>query len=505
MRITATAALEDPNLLGSAFAGDSWEIWKAVLRAAEGLPLLTRSQRADFREVAGGRDPPTSRVKELWCICGRRAGKDSVAAAIATAAAIGDYRKHLRPGERAVVMCLAVSREQSRIVLRYITAYFTQNPLLRPLIVRENEDGLELNNGVDIVVATNSYRSTRGRTLCCAILDEVSFWRDLDSATPDVETYHSLLPGLSTLPGAMLIGITTAYRRSGLAYEKWRAHFGKPGDDVLCVYGPSTAFNPTLPQRIIDTALARDPEAARAEWLSEWRSDLSDFLDRELIEDAVDHGVHVRPPQPSRRYVAFADPSGGRGDSFTCAIAHSEGDTAVLDALYEKAAPFDPTLVVPEVAALLKSYRIAEVTGDKYAAEWVVSAFRQSGIVYKNSERDRSKIYLDVLPLFASGRVRLIDNRRLVHQFAGLERRVSRSGVERVDHGPQGFDDLSNSASGVLVNLSKPPALIFSAEDIARVRNSGRGASPGYRPLRGGSQDAAMAHARTPRHRPYQL
>ncbi|HYU23914.1 MAG TPA: hypothetical protein VEO74_01830 [Thermoanaerobaculia bacterium] len=89
MRITATAAIDDPNLLGAAFTGPSWATWRAVLRAAEGLPL-SHSQREAFRAVAD-RAPPTRRVKELWVIAGRRAGKDSIASAIATAAAMGRY------------------------------------------------------------------------------------------------------------------------------------------------------------------------------------------------------------------------------------------------------------------------------------------------------------------------------------------------------------------------------------------------------------------------------
>src|SRR6266542_780141 len=478
MRITATAAIEDPNLLGGAFAGPSWATWRAVLRAAEGLPL-SHSQREAFRTVAD-RAPPARRVKELWVIAGRRAGKDSIASAIATAAALGQYESYLRPGERAVVMCLAVSREQARIVHRYIAAYFTENPLLRPLVTRETDDGLELTNGVDVVVSTNSYRAVRGRTILCVIFDEVSFWRDEDSATPDVETYNAVLPGLVTLPGSMLIAITTAYRKSGLAFDKWRKHYGQPDDDILVVRGPSTAFNPTLPQHVIGAAMERDPEAAAAEWLSEWRADLSDFLDRELIGDAVDRGVHVRPPQPMTRYIAFADPSGGRGDSFTAAIAHLEGDRAILDCLYERRAPFDPSTVVVEIAALLKSYRVPEVTGDRYAAEWVVSAFQKQAIRYRQSERDRSALYLDALPLFTSGRARLLDNARLIHQLATLERRTSRLGKDRVDHGVNGADDVANAVAGALTLAVAKRGFVVSAEALAASR-----VPPRY-PVRGG-------------------
>jgi hypothetical protein len=331
-------------------------------------------------------------------------------------------------------------------------------------------DGLELNNACEIVIATNSFRSVRGRTIAAVVLDEVAFWRDETTANPDVETYNAIMPGLVTLPGALLIGIATAYRRGGLAYSKYAEAFGKDDPDVLVVYGPATAFNPLLPQSVIDAAIARDPEAARAEWLSEWRSDLSDFIDRSLVDAAVDAGVLVRPPQAKIRYVAFADPSGGRGDAFTCAIAHAEGTTAILDNLVERRPPFDPDDVVQEIARALRSYGVHTVTGDRYAAEWVVSAFRREGIHYEHSDRDRSALYLDALPLFTSGRARLLDNERLIFQFVGLERRTSRMGKDVVDHGPAGHDDLCNSAAGALVlAAAKPAAMILSPKGLRKL------------------------------------
>jgi hypothetical protein len=67
------------------------------------------------------RAPPARRVKELWVIAGRRAGKDSIASLIGTwTAALFDGGDVLRPGERPLVMCLAVAREQASIVLNYM-------------------------------------------------------------------------------------------------------------------------------------------------------------------------------------------------------------------------------------------------------------------------------------------------------------------------------------------------------------------------------------------------
>ena len=197
------------------------------------------------------------------------------------------------------------------------------------------------------------------------------------------------------------------------------------------------------------------PAAARAEWLAEFRDDVGGWAGEEIIDAAVDYGVPVRPPvragENSIVYSAGCDPSGGARDSFTAAIAHNEGGGAVLDCVVEVKAPFNPSAAVDEVAATFKAYGITSCTGDKYAAQWVVEAFAKVGITYTHSERDRSAIYLDALPLFTSGRARLLDNPRLVTQFKSLERRTSPIGKDRVDHGPGGFDDLCNSAALAMV------------------------------------------------------
>jgi hypothetical protein len=114
------------------------------------------------------------------------------------------------------------------------------------------------------------------------------------------------------------------------------------------------------------------------------------------------------------------------------------------------------TSACAQIAAVLKSYGLTETVGDRYAAQWVVDAFAKVGIRYVHSERDRSAIYLDALPLFTAGKVRLLDNKRLVSQFSSLERRTSSIGKDRVDHGPGGHDDLCNAAAGAMVLAAAP-------------------------------------------------
>jgi hypothetical protein len=461
--ISIVEAMTDPELFQPWFPGETWNGWRSVLKAAFALPM-TRKEIAFFRTIAD-REPPTRRVRELWCVVGRRGGKDSIASVIAAhSAALFSEGNRLRPGERGLVMNLAVDRDQAKIVLNYTRSYFTDIPMLSAMVRRETAVGFELENGIDIAVATNSFRSVRGRPILCAILDELAFWRDDTSANPDEETYKAIKPALASIPGSIIIGISSPYRKSGLLYKKFRDHYGRDGD-VLVIKAPTRTLNPLIDQAIIDADMAEDPAAAQAEWMAEFRDDIGGWADQALIEAAVDRGVTVRPPLLSKRHIyrSGCDPSGGARDSFTAAIAHDEDGIAVLDCIVEIKAPFNPTAATERIAATLKSYSLRETIGDKYAAQWVVDAFAKCGIKYRQSERDRSSIYLDALPMFTSGRVRLLDNQRLIRQFASLERRTSSIGKDRVDHGPGGHDDVCNSAALALITRGRQPMVISPA------------------------------------------
>ena len=308
-----------------------------------------------------------SQCRKPMYICGRGAGKDSAATLIATVIAITFDPKHsrLRPGEKAVVMLLAVDRAQAGVAFGYIRGYFEQIPALAKMVRRIGEESIELNNAVVIDVHSNSYRSVRGRTIICAIFDEVAFWRSEDSASPDFEVAGAVAPGLARIPGSPLILISSAHRRSGLLYQKWKEHFGKNDGDVLVVLGGTRIFNPLFSEQTIARQLASDPQLYGAEYLCQWRDDLSTFM-RDLLEASVDIGVLARPPLADTKYFAFADPSGGLHDSFALAIAHLDRDSCVvLDVLSERRAPFNPSEVVADLAALLKTYRCSHVVGDR--------------------------------------------------------------------------------------------------------------------------------------------
>src|SRR5262249_26068165 len=230
---------------------------------------------------------------------------------------------------------------------------------------------IELRNGIVIAVHSNSYRTVRGRTVVAAVFDEVAFWRDETTATPDAEVYSAVLPGLATT-GGMLIGISTPYRKIGLLHQKWRDHFGVDGDDVLVVQGASKAFNPSLADATIAAQRAADPAAALAEWDAEFRADIGAFLDDDVLDAAIEHGRPLElPPVGGVIYQAFVDANAGGADAYALAIGHREGELCIVDVVRGMSGKYDPQLITEEFAELCTDYHVHTVVGDNFARDWV--------------------------------------------------------------------------------------------------------------------------------------
>src|SRR5262249_20855253 len=92
-------------------------------------------------------------------------------------------------------------------------------------------------------------------------------------------------------------------------------------------------------------------------------------------------------------------------------------------------------------------------------------------IRYEPSEFTRSEIYQETIPLFTSGRARLLDHEKCIDQFAGLRRKVQPGGRENIDHLANAHDDLSNAVAGALVAcIAKKAPMVIAAEVLYRSR-----------------------------------
>jgi hypothetical protein len=443
-------AIRDRKVFGAHFKGSSWDAWKVFLAALFAL-TMPDAQLAIYQQCTGRSVPPCEPAREGWLVCGRRAGKSFILATIAVfLACFRDWRPYLAPGEVATVMVVAADRKQARVIMRYCLGLLKSVPMLRQQIEGVTRESIRLAHRVVIEIHTASFRSTRGYTIVSALLDELAFWEvDESSANPDIEVINAIRSAMATIPGALLLCASSPHARRGALWNAFRKHHGKDGP-ILIWQARTRVMNPSVPQSFIDEHIAEDPARAEAEYLAQFRSDLEEFVSREILEACISHGVFERRRQYQRAYFAFTDPSGGSSDSMCLCIAHVEHnrETICIDALREVRAPFSPEIVCSEFAATLKQYGLSTVTGDRYAGEWPREQFLKFGVHYHPAHKPKSELYLDLLPLLNSRRIDLLDNSRALSQILNLEKMTARGGRDSIDHPPGQKDDLANVIAG---------------------------------------------------------
>lgn len=460
-----------PSLLDAlstcGLTGPTWQPWRTIARVLAGQPL-GRDEQALFEQCTRRARVPTEPPAEFYAIIGRRGGKSRFAGA--TSAWAAGRRYPLAPGERAVVGLAAADRDQARILYTYASAPFTSSvtrgvQALKALVQRETRWSLDLQTGVSIEVRTSHFGRIRGRIYALAIADELAFWQSDDGSNPASEVLAAIRPGLATL-GGQLIGISSPFAKAGPLWDLYTRYFGRDDPRVIVWQAATRTMNPSIAQSVVDDALARDEDSARAEWLAEFREDSA-----ALVTDAALRAVTraddtpTRPPHDGEP-VIFVDPASGSGsDAMTTGIAvRTAGPdgrpVAHVVGVAEAKPPFDPTLVVADLAEVCRDLGVTRVVGDRFAQGWCSALFRGVGLTYVPSPLTKSELYVQMLVLINTRSVSLPNDASLLTQLTGLQRRATAGGRDSVDHRVGAHDDLANAAAGAAVlTLRARPAL----------------------------------------------
>jgi len=462
----------DPQLLGLSISPAQ----EALLRAIYALPM-TAEQREIYHACTGRERLPAAPFPEATIIAGARSGKDSriLAPGLLFEALFGGHEHRVAKGERAVIPLVAQDARAVKVAYGYIRDYLLKSPLLSRMVADEplvNE--IKLVSGITIMCFPCTLRSLRGWSIPAAGLDEVAFFRLEGAADADTEVQASVRRGMIAFDRTRLIKISTPYMRGGVLFDDFKRAFGVDDPDLLCWRASSLRMNPSLKASRLERERRLDPTRFAREYEADFADDVDAFLPAVWVDAAAQTGRQFLSPQEGVRYVAAVDASGGGADAFTLAVVHAEGTGAgrriVQDVMRAWSKPRDGQTdlegAVQAIAAIVKTYNIRAVFGDRYARGWVREAFKRAGIVYsdatimKDSEAvylDRSAAYLEVEPLFAAGLIAILDHPTLARELKNLERRPHPGGKDRVDHPRGQHDDHANALALAAVMAMKRP------------------------------------------------
>jgi len=459
-------AINDSGLFKSYFKDlKTWKAWIVLFKVLDGSKL-NKEEKEIFFQHTGLHEAPKE-ISELFLIVGRRGGKSTFCSLLAVFYSVwGDWQKYLSKGEKAYVFVVACNLTQARIIKNYISAIFKLSPELRKMVKKEKGESILLSNKVEISIKPASWRSSRGFTTGLLILEELSFWRFEETAVlQDKEIYISLTPGMSTIENSLCVGISTPFARSGLLWEKYDKHYGKPGK-VLVWRSTSWDMNLTLneadlKEKYLDTL---GEAAFGAEYGASFREDIEGFLSLELYEEAEMEEEDFMPYDSQYKYHAFCDASEGvkGGDSMTIAVSHlqsvewSDDSYCVLDYMKEWRPPFNPKAVIGEIANICKKYHVERITQDRHAISWVASDLKPYDIRVEASALTKSEIYESFAVLMSKKVVGLLFNDRLKAQCLGLQRFLRSGGGVKIDHAQGQHDDIINSVAGAICLASVP-------------------------------------------------
>lgn len=408
----------------------------------------------------------------VWAL-GRRSGKTLMAAIAATYAATmldGHYKAYLRPGERFYIISVANTLDQARIALQGVKDLINNSPILKPLVVRETADSLELANGAVFRAIPASSRGGRGLACPFLIIDEIGHAIDTEAGNASgANLYQSLSPATAQFGklGKVLM-LSSPWLQSGIFWELFKQGNSGQFPNMQVRQEPSWEMNPTLSAEFLAQEKARDPELFAVEYGANFSQSLSALVSGDLVEDAIDRYRSSLPPQDKwlGRYYLSLDPAKGNRDQYTACIVHFEKERLVVDKWHE----FKPTFGEGKK----KQINISEVENwilEQHAlykfGEAVLDQFNSAATIQRLSGRlnireltwtgsTKTEAFTKLRELFNGGDIELYPHPVANQQLKNLTVIYRSSGQWTVSGGSgAGVDDYPSALAGAVLIAQK--------------------------------------------------
>lgn len=440
--------------------------WRCVIRAFYGSPLT--SEELDlFLILSGGREPPKGGIREIEVVAGRRGGKSETIARVALFEALhGGHERFLAPGQVGLIPVISALREQSAEIIRYAEGLARRSEFA-PRIIGQTQKTLRLDTRIEIRVMSADAIAVSGGTAVCVIRDEWAKWPGEEAAMSDADIEDSLRPAMAPVVGApirRMIGITSAYVESGMAYKTEQECFGKSDAQTLVVRGSTATFNPSIDRAFLEAERRKNPRIFLREYGDEesgpvWQPAVTEsWFGLAAIDKSIQKGVESRKPLRDPRYTIAIDQA-FKSDRFACSVVHSEEelnkptryvqDRIVAWQAESSDEPLSSHAMARNVAAICREFGQMTVYADQHAFTPLREVFADYGIdlierpwlaTGRKDEDSKSDKFKKVRDGMANGTVLLLDDNAQTKEFQRIKGRLQQSGGESIQAGA-GKDD----------------------------------------------------------------
>lgn len=411
----------------------------------------------------------------VWAL-GRRSGKTLMSAVVATYAAcmLSDaYKSFLRSGEKFYIVSVANTIDQAKIALQGVKDLINSSPILKPLIVRETSDTLELSNGAVFRAMPASSRGGRGLAVPLLIFDEIGHALDTEGGNAAGSSlYQALSPSVAQFGklGKILL-LSSPWIQQGIFWDLFKQANSGNFSHIQVRQEPSWVMNPTLSPEFLEQEKARDPELFVIEYGANFSQSLSSFISSELVDLAINSDRGILPPIPKFRnqYYLALDPAKGNRDNYTACIGHYDNEFLVIDLWHE----FQPSwsdgskkqVNIAEVEDWIlekhKAYGFAQVVLDQYNSASTIQRLKGKVKIEELtwSVISKTKAFSKLRELFNCGKIELYPHPKANNQIKNLTVTYRSSGQWSVSGGTgSAVDDYCSALAGVAL-ASQPRKL----------------------------------------------
>lgn len=445
--------------------------WRAVIKAFYGTALDDEEHEL-FLRLSGGREPPEGGFVELLVVAGRRAGKSETISRIALFEALyGGHQRSLAPGQLGLIPVISARTYQSLEVLNYVRG-LARLPAIRDRLVRFPRNSVQLDTNIAVRVMAADAIAVSGGTAVMLIRDEWAKWPGDEAQMSDQDIEDSLRPALAPVEGAptrRLVGITSAFIESGLAWRTERDEFGITDAPTVVVRGSTALFNPNIDRAFLAREKRKKPRIYLREYGDEkqgpvWQPTITEsWFGSAVIDRAIEQGVVERPARPDLHYTIAIDQAFA-SDRFAAQVCHLEErhgrrPVAVQDCVRAWAAeskdePLSSHEMAREVKALCERFDQWTVFCDQYAYVPLRDIFALYGIALverpwaatdtKDTPSKATK-FKRVRDGMRDGDVVLVANDEQTKEFQRIRGKLQQSGGETIAAG-KGKDDMVSAA-----------------------------------------------------------